>query len=89
MSAPGVRRIVEPGESEFSHGKGLRASDAQRGQYVDPIDPEGPWEASVYERGKAIQRTNPADPTAIADETFTAPGGTAANYNGEPWVRES
>ncbi len=88
MSAPGVRRIVEPGESEYSHGKGLRASAAQRGQYSDPIDPKGPWELSVYDQGKAVQRTNPADPAAVADPTFEAAPGTPANYNGIEWVRE-
>jgi hypothetical protein len=89
VSAPGVRRIDEPGESEFSHGKGLRASDRQRSQYVDPIDPEGPWAPSVYEQGKSIQRTNPADPSAVADPSFAASPGTPSNYNGDQWVRES
>lgn len=76
----------EPGESEYSHGKGLMASDAQRAQYHDPIDPEGPWEPSVYEQGKAIQRTNPADPDAIAD--YGAAPGTASNWTEQEWVRE-
>lgn len=88
MSAPGVKRIVEPGETEFSHGKGLRASATQRGQHSDPIDPKGPWELSVYDQGKAIQRTNPADPTSVADPTMAAASGTNANYNGIEWVRE-
>lgn len=85
---PGRRRIPEPGESEFSHGKGLLASPRQRSQYSDPIDPEGPWELSVYERGKAAMRTNSADPGAVADPDYTAEAGSPANYDGQPWVRE-
>lgn len=82
-----INRIHEPGESEFVHGKGLLASPAQRGQYIDPIDPEGPWELNVYDQAKAIQRTNPADSNAVAD--YAAKPGTPANYYGnQEWTRE-
>lgn len=77
---------LEPGESEYSHGKGLRPSATQTGVYHDPIDPEGPWEPSVYDQGKAIQRTNPADPGAVADPA-AAPG-TPSNWTEQEWVRE-
>lgn len=85
MTAP-LNPNIEPGETEYSHGKGLMASAGQRAQYSDPIDPAGPWEPSVYEQGKAIQRTNPADPTAVAD--YGAAPGTASNYTEQEWVRE-
>jgi hypothetical protein len=86
---PGRPRVPEPGESEFSHGKGLLASPRQRSQYSDPIDPEGPWQLSVYERGKAVMRTNPADPTAVADPDYTSPPGSPSNYDPtSQWVRE-
>jgi hypothetical protein len=86
---PGIRRITEPGETELSHGKGMLASPRQRAQYTDPIDPEGPWQLSVYERGKAVMRTNPADPAAVADPDYTAKPGSPANYDGgDNWVRE-
>jgi|GEM_PF-3817130 len=80
---------IEPGESEYSHGKGILASPAQRAQYSDPNDPEGPWEPDVYTQGKAAMRTNPADPAAVADPTYTTAPGEPANYNhGSTWVRE-
>lgn len=86
MSAP-LNHNAPVGESEFSHGSGILASNKQRGQYVDPIDPEGPWELSVYDRGKAIQRTNPADASAVAD--VEALPGTPGNYYGnQPWVTQ-
>lgn len=80
---------MEPGESEYSHGKGQLASPSQRGQYSDPNDPEGPWELSVYDRGKAVMRTNPADPAAVAGPDYTSPPGSPSNYKYESeWVRE-
>lgn len=80
---------IEPGESEYSHGKGLLASPTQRGQYSNPIDPEGPWEPDVYVRGKAAMRTNSADPSATADPDYIAPAGSPGNYKYESeWVRE-
>jgi hypothetical protein len=77
--------FMEPGESEFSHGKGLMASAAQRGQYTDPIDPLGPWEPSVYEQGKAIQRT---DPAYNSNAAYDAAPGTVDNTTETNWVRE-
>lgn len=87
MSAP-LNPNSPVGESEFSHGYGLQASPRQRGQYSDPIDPEGPWELSVYERDKAIQRTNPADPGALADVDGISDTGTPSNWTGTKRVLE-
>lgn len=85
----------EPGESEFSHGKGLMASARQRSQMSDPLnliktgmnDPEGPWQPSVYEQDKAVQRTDPANPTSTAD--YAAPPFSNDNITGNQWERES
>jgi len=76
----------EPGESEFSHGKGLMASGPQRGQYVDPIDADGPWQPSVYEQAKAIQRTDSAYAGSTAK--YDAAPGTIDNTTETNWVRE-
>lgn len=84
----------DPGETEFIHGKGLRASPRQNTQRSIPLDeawpydrePEGPWGLSVYDQGKAVQRTDPADPGAVAD--MTAKPFTANNRTGTQWVRE-
>lgn len=65
---------VEPGESEFSWGKGLEAPES-RG-YV----PE-PWEVAA-----AIRRTDSADAEAVADPA--APPGSANNTTQTQHVRE-
>lgn len=84
----------EPGESEFCHGKGLRPSARQRGQRnanfelaYPTADIEGPWEPDVYERGKAVQRSDPALAGSVAD--LAAPAFSDNNTTGTQWVRES
>jgi len=47
-----TRANVEPGPSEFSHGRGMVAP-------LDMVDPS-PWQVMANER-----RTNPADPSAV------------------------
>lgn len=64
----------EPGESEYSWGKGLEAPES-RG-YV----PE-PWEVAA-----AIRRTDPAEADAVADPT--ADPATVANTTATKHVRE-
>lgn len=76
----------EPGESEFSHGKGLMASGAQRGQYTDPNDALGPWEPSVYDNAAAIRRTDSAYASSTAK--FDAASETIDNTTTQNWVRE-
>jgi hypothetical protein len=85
----------DPGETEFGHGKGLRSSPTQNANRSEamqpawPFDraPEGPWGLSVYDQGKAVQRTDPAEPNAVAD--MTAKPYTPGNRTGTQWVRES
>lgn len=85
----------DPGETEYHHGKGLRASGAQNTQRSNALEPawpydkepEGPWGLSPYDQGKAVQRTDPADPGAVAD--MAAPAFSANNRTGTQWVRES
>lgn len=84
----------DPGETEFSHGRGLRASPTQNTQRSDALEPawpydkepEGPWGLSPYDQGKAVQRTDSADPGAVAD--MTAEAFTVNNTTGTKWVRE-
>lgn len=85
----------DPGETEFSHGRGLKASPRQNIQTSPAMvpawpydkEPDGPWGLSVYDQGKAVQRTDPADPNAEPD--MTAKPFTANNRTGTQWVRES
>lgn len=67
---------MEPRESEFSHGRGLQA----------PRRKGANWEPSVYEQGKAIQRTDHTDPNAVADPT--APPHSPSNTSAQRWIRE-
>ncbi len=84
----------DPGETEFGHGRGLRASPTQNAQRSDAMEPawpfdkepEGPWALSPYDQGKAVQRTDSADPGAVAD--MTAAPFTVNNITGTQWVRE-
>lgn len=84
----------EPGESEFSHGKGMMASEAQRGQAIPhvekvwPMDkaPDGPWFPRPFEQMKAVQRTDPAEANAVA--SYEAKPNTADNATQTQWVRE-
>lgn len=86
---------AEPGESEFSHGAGLMASARQRSQTSASLDlvkigmndPEGPWQPSVYEQDKAVQRTDSANATSTAD--YKAPPFSNDNVTGTQWERES
>lgn len=79
-----TRPASEPGESEFSHGRGLQPPE-RTGATRHNASPEE-WGPTVYEQGKAIQRTDPADPDAVADPT--AKPGTPGNQTGQQWIRE-
>lgn len=83
----------EPGETEFSHGRGLRPSRNQRAQRSPALDeaypkadPDGPWQADPYEAMKAVQRTDPADPGATA--AYDAPADSIHNSTQTQWTRE-
>lgn len=85
---------ADPGETEFSHGRGLTASARQRLTRNEAMnlayptaDPDGPFDYTPYERGKAVQRTDPADPGAVAN-LFADPE-TIDNTTQTPWSRES
>lgn len=97
---PRVRSVnVEPGESEFSHGRGLRATRAQREQPIPNVEignlgttrdagqgeEPGPWPLSVYDQGKVVQRTDPAEPAAEA--AYDAEPNTIHNKTQTRWVR--
>lgn len=63
---------IEPGESEFSHGRGLQASSAQRlalgtaaGGVGVPLSGEV---YSPYERLRAERGLDPTDPNAEVDQ---------------------
>lgn len=85
---------ADPGETEFGHGRGLRASNRQRQQtsenfeLVWPYDkePDGPWAERPQDAQAAIRRTNSADPNALAD--YGAAPGTANNTTQTQWIRE-
>ena len=84
---------ADPGETEYSHGRGMGASARQRAQRVRNLatayptgDADGPFEMTVYEHGKAVQRTDPADPKAVAD-LFAEPN-TVNNRTQTKWTRE-
>lgn len=65
---------VEPGESEFSWGKGLQAPES-RG-----------YEPTNFDQMKALQRSDSADESAVIDPT-AAPN-TSGNTTETQWVRE-
>lgn len=75
----------EPGESEFSHGRGLQPPAREGALRLANTGVEE-WTPTVYEEGKAIQRTDSADPEATAD--YTAAPNTPANQTEHQWVRE-
>lgn len=74
----------EPGESEFSHGRGLQPPE-RTGALTHNAGQEE-WGPTVYEQGRAIMRTDPADPDVEVD--YTAKPGTPSNQTGQQWVRE-
>ncbi len=75
---------TEPGESEYSHGRGLQPPE-RSGATLHGAAPED-WFVDVYDEAKAVQRTDPADPTARAD--YRAKPRTASNKTETQWVRE-
>lgn len=86
---------ADPGETEFTHGRGLMASNTQRSrtspnfEVAWPYDkaPGGPFAEKPHDINRAIRRTDPCDPNAVAD--YGAAPNTANNQTQTQWVRES
>lgn len=74
----------EPGETEFSHGRGLMPPERTGATRHGAGQEE--WGPTVYEQMKAVQRTDSSDPNAVAD--FDAAPGTRNNQTGQNWRRE-
>lgn len=86
---------ADPGETEFTHGRGLMPSNRQREQSSPnfelawPYDkaPDGPFGERPHDIARAARRTDPTDPNAVAD--YGAAPNTANNTTQTQWVRET
>lgn len=85
----------DPGETEFGHGRGLMASNRQRGQTNPNVElawpydkePLGPWAEKPHQIAAAVRRTDSADPNSVAD--YAAAPNTPNNTTQTQWVKES